>query len=351
MGNTDSGSSPVSNSLMRNSGIRNNGVTNAGGCVLAVVGATADAPPPGLSAELAGCDVRFISSPESLTRDAADAEIVLAWEPWIGWLRESWGWSSNLRWIAAATVGVDWLLFPELARSDVIVTNSAGVFDDAMAEYTLALVSAICADLHTTIRLQTRREWLHRETTRLAGRRALVLGAGGIGRAINRILSQAGVISSCVGRHSRTDPELGRIASLDELPGLLPGTDFVILALPLTERTRGIFGAAELALMRPESWLLNLGRGALIDEQALITALQRGTIGGAALDVFTHEPLSPDSPLWDLPNAIVSPHMSGDFRGWDRALAGLFLAQLGRYRSGIPLINVVDKTLGYVPGP
>ena len=322
----------------------------AGGCVVAVVGASPDAPPPGLSGELPGCDVRFIPSRERLASDAADAEVVFAWEPWIGWLRESWGFSKNLRWIAAATVGVDWLLFPELARSDVVVTNSAGVFDAAMAEYTLALVSGICADLHTTIRLQARREWLHRETNRLAGTHALVLGAGGIGRAINRTLDRAGVIPVCVGRHSRMDPELGRIAALDELPGLLPGADFVVLALPLTDHTKGLFSAPEFALMGPGSWLINLGRGALVDEQALITALQQATIGGAALDVFTEEPLPPDSPLWDLPNAIISPHMSGDFQGWDRALAGLFLAQLRRYRSGEPLINVVDKSLGYVPG-
>jgi phosphoglycerate dehydrogenase-like enzyme len=350
MGKTDSGRSPVSNSPMINSGIRNKGVTKAGGCVLAVVGATADAPPPGLSPELPGCDVRFISSPESLARDAANAEIVLAWEPWIGWLRESWGFSRHLRWIAAATVGVDWLLFPELAGSDVIVTNSAGVFDDAMAEYTLALVSGICADLHTTIRLQTKHEWRHRETTRLVGRRALILGAGGIGRAINRTLDRAGVISTCVGRHSRIDPELGWIASLDELPRLLRDTDFVILALPLTKHTKGMFGTSELALMSPGSWLVNLGRGALVDEPALVRALQDRTIGGAALDVFTEEPLSLESPLWELPNAIISPHMSGDFRGWDLALADLFLAQLERYRSGEPLLNVVDKALGYVPG-
>jgi phosphoglycerate dehydrogenase-like enzyme len=340
-----------------NSGIGNTRTDNKGAsrgrtgdCVVAVVGASPDAPPPGLSAGLPGCEVRFIPTRDRLASDAADAEIVFAWEPWIGWLRESWGFSKNLRWIAAATVGVDWLLFPELTGSDVIVTNSAGVFDAAMAEYTLALVSGICADLHTTIRRQARREWQHRETTRLAGKHAIVLGAGGIGRAINRTLDRAGVISTCVGRHSRMDPELGRIAALDELPGLLPEADFVILALPLTGHTKGLFSAPEFALMGPGSWLVNLGRGALVDDQALITALQHGTIGGAALDVFTEEPLSPDSPLWDRPNAIISPHMSGDFRGWDRALAGLFLAQLRRYRSGEPLINVVDKSLGYVPG-
>lgn len=343
--------------MVENSGIGNTRTDNTGtslgrtgACVVAVVGASPDAPPPGLSAEWPGCEIRFIPTRDRLASDAADAEIVFAWEPWIGWLRESWGFSKNLRWIAAATVGVDWLLFPELTGSDVIVTNSAGVFDAAMAEYTLALVSGICADLHTTIRLQTRREWQHRETTRLAGKRALILGAGGIGRAINRTLDRAGVISTCAGRHSRLDPELGRIAALDELPELLPEADFVILALPLTGHTKGLFSAPEFALMAPGSWLINLGRGALVDDQALITALEDGTIGGAALDVFTEEPLSPDSPLWDRPNAIISPHMSGDFRGWDRALAGLFLAQLRRYRSGEPLINVVDKSLGYVPG-
>ena len=326
------------------------GMGNMDGCVLAVVGASPDAPPPGLSREMPGADVRFIASRESLASDAADAEIVFAWEPRLGWLRESWGWSKNLRWIAASTVGVDWLLFPELIHSDVIVTNSAGVFDVAMAEYTLALVSAACADLHTTIRLQTRREWRHRETARLAGSRALILGAGSIGRTINRVLGRSGVIPQCVGRHSRLDPELGRIASFTELPSLLPSADFVILALPLTAHTRGIFGAPEVALMRPGSWLINLGRGPLIDEPALITALQNGTIGGAALDVFTDEPLPAESPLWDLPNVIVSPHMSGDFRGWDKALVDLFLAQLRRYCSGEPLINVVDKDLGFIAG-
>ncbi len=318
--------------------------------VLAVLGASAAAPPPGLSGELPGYDVRFISAPEGLARDAADAEVVFVWEPWIDWLRRSWGWSQRLRWIAVATAGVDRLLFPELVRSDVLVTNSAGVFDAAMAEYTLALVSSVCADLHTTIRLQTRREWRHRETTRLAGRRALILGAGSIGRAINTVLARASVISQCVGRRSRTDPELGRIASFAELPSLLPGADFVILVLPLTEGTRGIFGAAELALMHPGAWLVNLGRGALVDEPALLAALERNAIGGAALDVFSDEPLPAASPLWDLPNVIVSPHMSGDFRGWDRALTDLFLAQLRRYQAGQPLLNVVDKDLGFIAG-
>ena len=317
--------------------------------VLAVAGATAGAPPPALPLEWPGCEIRFISSGPQMARDAADADIVFLWEQ-VGWLREYWGWNRRLRWVATPTAGVDWLLFPDLITSDVILTNAAGVFDGAMAGYTLALVSAVCADLPATLRFQARRVWRHRETKLLSGSRVVILGAGGIGRAIYRVLSNSGLSVRCVARHRRNDPEIGEIASLTELPGLLPTADFVILALPLTEATRGVIGPAELDLMDRDGWLINVGRGALADEDALASALRSGVIGGAALDVFTEEPLPPGAPWWDLPNVIVSPHMSGDFRGWERALTGLFVDQLRRYRSGQPLLNVVDKRLGYVSG-
>jgi phosphoglycerate dehydrogenase-like enzyme len=315
-------------------------------CVVAVVGTSADVPLP---AAPEGCEVRFITSRERLARDAADADVVFAWEPRLDWIRACWGWSPRLRWIAAASAGVDYLMFPALIDSDVIVTNSAGIFDAAMAEYALALVSAVCADLPATIRLQGRREWRHRETRRLAGSEVLVLGAGGIGRAITRLLRSAGATARCLARTPRTDPEIGPVAGAGELSELLPAADFVVLALPFTPATARIIGAPELTLLRPGAWIVNLGRGGLIDEPALVTALSEGTIGGAALDVFMTEPLPAGSPLWDLPNVIVSPHMSGDFRGWDEALTGLFLEQLKRYRAGRPLVNVVDKNLGYVP--
>jgi phosphoglycerate dehydrogenase-like enzyme len=315
-------------------------------CVVAVVGTSADVPLP---AEPEGCELRFIRSREQLVIDAADADIVFAWEPRLDWIEACWGWSRRLRWIAAASAGVDYLMFPALIDSDVVVTNSAGVFDDAMAEYTLALVSAVCADLPTTIRLQGRREWLHRETRRLAGSEILVLGAGGIGRAIIRLLASVGANTRCLARTPRSDPEIGPVGGIGELRELLPSADFIVLALPFTPATAGVIGAPELSVARPGAWIVNLGRGGLIDEPALLAALSCGTIGGAALDVFATEPLPAGSPLWELPNVIVSPHMSGDFRGWDKALTGLFLEQLKRYRAGRPLANVIDKSLGYVP--
>ena len=196
----------------------------------------------------------------------SDAEIVYLWDQ-VDWVRKWWGWSHRLRWIAAPTAGVDWLLFPGLVDSDVLVTNAAGVFDEAMAEYTLALVSAITVDLPGTLRLQARREWRHRETGRLAGGRAVVLGAGGIGRAIARVLGNCGLSARCVARRARIDPVVGPVAALADLPALLPGADFVIVALPLTGGTRGLIGPAELTRMDRGAWLINVGRGALVDKR------------------------------------------------------------------------------------
>ncbi len=315
-----------------------------------MLGVGADAVPPGLRLNWPGCEIRLVSSGAQLAQDAADADVVFLWER-VGWLREHWGWSRRLRWVAAPTAGVDWLLFPELIDSDVVLTNAAGVFDEAMAGYTLALVAAICADLAATLRFQAQRQWRHRETKLLSGSRAVILGAGGIGRSIYRALNRAGLSVRCVARQHRNDGELGEITSLAELPLLLPAADFVILALPLTKSTRAVIGPAELDLMDPAAWLINVGRGALVAEVALVSALTAGAIGGAALDVFAQEPLPPDAPWWDRPNVIVSPHMSGDFVGWQQAVGGLFTDQLRRYRAGQPLLNVVDKKLGYVARP
>jgi phosphoglycerate dehydrogenase-like enzyme len=246
------------------------------------------------------------------------------------------------------------VLLPELAKSRVVLTNSRGIYDHAIAEYVLGLILAFAKDLPATLDFQRRGEWRYRETERIDGRTVLVVGAGGIGREIGRLLRAVGMRVTGVGRGPR-DPARGpaqdfdRVVGIDSLEAALPGADYVVLALPLTPETRGLFGSAALRQMKSTARLINVGRGAVADEAALAEAVRSRRIGGAALDVFADEPLPSTSPFWNLPGVIVSPHMSGDYIGWQAAVSALFVDNFRRWRSGEPLRNVVDKARGYIP--
>jgi phosphoglycerate dehydrogenase-like enzyme len=232
-----------------------------------------------------------------------------------------------------------------------VLTNSRGVFDGAIAEYVLGLIIAFAKGFPETMALKEQRIWQHRLAERIAARRVLVVGVGGIGRAIARLLHGAGMEVQGVGRSERgSDPDFGLVHAQSELDRLLPEADFVVVAAPLTERTAGLFGARQFRAMKPAARFINVGRGAIADQDALVAALAEKQIAGAALDVFEQEPLPPQSPLWEMPSVIVSPHMSGDFAGYHEALAKLFSDNFRRFRSGASLRNVVDKELGYVPG-
>jgi len=303
--------------------------------------------PPDLDERVAAAapDARicYSTAPE-LPGSLPGADALLVWDFTIGdAVRTSWSAADRLRWVHTASAGVDRLIFAEMVASDVVITNSRGVFDTAMAEYVLGLVLAFAKDLPRTLRLQDQREWRHRETETIAGRTAVVVGGGPIGAAIAALLGAAGMRVRLVGRRARAG-----VHAAEELPGLLGDTDYLVLAAPLTEQTKGMANAATLALLPPHARLINVGRGALVVEDDVVAALAAGRLAGAALDVFGTEPLPPDSPLWTLPGMIVSPHMSGDAVGWRESLVGLFTDNLARYRAGQPLRNVVDKTHGYV---
>jgi phosphoglycerate dehydrogenase-like enzyme len=292
-----------------------------------------DDRPPGLALD----GMRFAGDATSLAEALPGAEVLLVWDFLSDAVRDAWSSADSLRWVHTASAGVDRLTFPGLLESDVILTNSRGVFDRPMAEYVLGLVLAMAKDLPGTLAAQSRREWHHRESEPIAGRCAVVVGGGPIGRAIAGLLAAVGMDVELVGRR-----EFG------DLPGLLPRADWLVLAAPLTDTTRGMLDAAALARLRPSARVINVGRGALVVEPDLVDALRSGRIAGAALDVFAREPLPPGSPLWTLPGVIVSPHMSGDQVGWREQLVEVFRDNLDRYRAGEPLRNVVDKTLGYV---
>ncbi|MDQ3579185.1 MAG: D-2-hydroxyacid dehydrogenase, partial [Actinomycetota bacterium] len=196
----------------------------------------------------------------------------------------------------------------------------------------------------TTLRLQQRRRWQHRETERLAGSSALIVGSGPIGRAIARKLAAVGVRSTGVGKFGRaSDPDFVDIVPMSTLRDALSRHDYVIIAVPLTGDTAKLIDAAALRAMRPTARLINLGRRGLVVTEDLIDALDSGVISGAAIDVFADEPLSPASPLWGMPNVMISPHMSGDVRGWREELVRLFEENLDRYITGRPLAGVVER--------
>lgn len=304
--------------------------------------------PEGMARVEALVDVRYATEKDLVTA-LPGADVLFVWDFRSTALATAWQVADSLRWVHAASAGVNHVLTPEVVKSDVVVTNSRGVFDEPMAEYVLGLVLALAKDLPTTLTHQRERRWQHRETERLGDRHVLVAGTGPIGRAIGRKLAAVGMTVTGIGRVARSeDPDLGKVLPMSSLSEVLPEVDYVVLAAPLTDETRGMIDAKALAAMKSTARLVNVGRGPLVVQDDLVEALSSGRLAGAALDVFVDEPLPAASTLWQLPNVIVSPHMSGDVVGWRSELVGLFVDNLSRYLDGQPLRNVVDKTRGYV---
>ena len=271
--------------------------------------------------------------------------------------------AAELRWVHSPAAGLAGMLFPEMVQSPVVMTNSRGISAGTIAEHVIAVTLVLFRKFPLAFRSQAAREWAQNAVLAeppirtIAGARALVVGLGSIGMATARLLAAFGAHVTGIRRHPARANERGtddrvveRIAAPDDLMHLLPGADVVVLAAPQTADTRGMIAAPQLAAMRRDAVLVNVSRGRLVDEAALAAALTADDdrrIGGAALDVFEHEPLSPSSPLWTLPNVVITPHMAG-FRPdhWD-AVTDLFAENLRRFESGTPLRNVVDKGAGY----
>jgi len=298
-------------------------------------------------------DVTFAhaENEEAMRREAADADVafssIIRGDVLAG--------ASRLAWIHSSAAGVGSLVSPELARRGVVLTNSRGVHAEFIAEHAVAVTLMLFRKLHLAVRRQLEGQWAQTELSqpppvrRLGGATAGVVGLGTIGAAVARAMAGLGAEVLAIRRRPDRPPPSGVtwVGGPGELATLLARADVVVLAAPLTGETRGIIGRPELALMKADAVLVNVGRGKLVRQADLIDALNRGVIGGAALDVFEHEPLDPASPLWRLPNVIVTPHTAG-FRPdyWD-VVTELFAGNLERYRRGEPLVNVVDPEAGY----
>lgn len=318
--------------------------------VIAVLTAEDEPLPPGLDPIADQTSLLLANNRESLEQALPKADILLVTDFRTDMLAECWHLATRLRWIHATSAGVDALMFPELQSSSIPVTNARGIFDRPIAEFVLGLVLAFAKDLPASVRYQDQRQWQHRDTEKVEGKRALIIGAGSIGRKIGRLLGAVGLEVDAVARTARDDdPDFGRVHAQDTLLQQLPEADFVVVAAPLTDDTRGLFSTAAFAAMSPHARFINIGRGPIVDTDALVEALRAGTIAGAGIDVFEEEPLPRDHPLWTFPQAILSAHMAGDVVGWREALTKQFLANFRRWQADEPLHNVVDKVRGYVP--
>lgn len=318
--------------------------------VLVIQGAAETADVPGLDRISENVEIRFAPDKDALLSSLPGADVLFGWDFRADDIEACWKKADSLKWVHWSGAGVDAALFPGLVESDVTLTNSRGVFDRPMAEWALGVMIAHAKDLPNTLVFQQKREWSYRQSTQLLGQKVAIAGVGSIGRAVARICNAFGLKVVGVGRTARDgDPDFGHIHGQDDLNTVLGDADYVVLITPLTAATRNLFGQSRFAAMKPGAMFINMGRGQLVDEAALISALESGQVGCAALDVFCEEPLSAENPIWTAPNVIVSPHISGDFTEHLQCLAELFFDNFARYQAGNELLNVVDKSAGFVP--
>ena len=268
----------------------------------------------------------------------------------------------RLSWVHSATTGVERALTPAARERGIVITNARGVFSQPIAEYVLMMILAVSRRLPQLLELQRERTWQPLEGAELRDVTVGIVGLGSIGRAVGALAAAFGCRVVATRRRLDAAEDAGPAAEdgtaelplrldhlwpPDRLEELLGESDFVVLAAPLTRETESMIDEAALAAMKPGSWLINVARGRLVDERALLRALREGPIGGAVLDTFVDEPLAPDSPFYDLDNVIVTPHTSwSSGRVLDRSVA-LFCENLRRFASGEPLRNVIDPTAGY----
>jgi len=286
-----------------------------------------------------------------LDAEIPDAEIVIAWSIRPEQIKAA----RKLRWIHSPAAAVHQLMFPELAASDIVLTNAREVHGPVVAEHVMALIFALAKKIPGSVELQQKHVWgqqlLWDERPRVrevAGATVGLVGLGSIGRPVVKSAKALGMRVVAVREH----PEKGTdgadvVFGPAQISEVFRQADYVVLAAPVTDSTKAIADAERLALMKPDACLINVGRGPLVDEAALAAALRARKIGGAALDVFPKEPLAADSPLWDLPNLLITPHTAAlTDKLWERHYV-LFSENLRRYLAGQPLLAVVDKRKGY----
>jgi phosphoglycerate dehydrogenase-like enzyme len=304
-----------------------------------------------LRTQLAGMKIIVGNSAEAFEQAAVHASVLFNWSGSLALFRRIFGMCPNLRWVHSRSVGLERTLFPELMESPVPLTNGTGVFSASLGEFALAAILYFAKDFRRMIRNQTAGVWEAFDVMPVSGRTVGIVGYGDIGRAIAARVRPLGMTVLAIKRHALplggADSLVEQIYGPERRMEMLSRCDYVVVAAPLTSETRGMIGEPEFRAMKPTAVVINVGRGPVINEEALVSALSNRQIKGAALDVFDREPLPPGHPFYQLENVLLSPHCADHTPDWLDQAMQFFIAQFERFRKGEPLLNVVDKKLGY----
>ena len=296
-----------------------------------------------LRARVPGIDLLAIVDEAGFLRALPSAEVVVTHQFRIDALPSA----RRLRWIQVTSAGTEFLT-PVMDRiGHLLVTNARGIHAAPIADYVMAAIPMLLSDFPALFRAQMERTWQRRPMVAVEGKTLGVVGLGAIGQEIARRAESSGMNVIGVRRSGGPLPHVAQVYRPDALHEFLPRCDVVVLAVPDTAETQAMIGAAELAAMKPAAFIINVGRGSAIDEPALVDSLVRRTIAGACLDVFAVEPLPAESPLWTLPNVILTPHISGMRADYIARFTDILVDNLGRFSRGEPLRNLVDFARGY----
>lgn len=290
-------------------------------------------------------EVLQTEDPNEAARLVNETEILVTW-----WNNFQAGFleSPKLRWIHTLSAGIDGFLFPPIVEGEVLLTNSRGIHGIPISEHVFAMMLAFSRGLHQYCKQQAQKKWQRVGLSELRAKTLGIIGLGSIGREIARLGTAFGMRILAAKRTPGPPPEdVSRVVGLEGLEMVLRESDYLVLAVPLTEETRGLIGAKQLALMKPTAYLVNIARGEVLHQNDLLAALQKKTIAGAALDVFETEPLPADSPLWQLDNCLITPHCAALSPQYMTRATDLFCRNLDAYLQGEPMPTLVDPRRGY----
>ena len=301
-----------------------------------------------IARHLEGQDFVICRNLESIKREIVDADAMIGWRI----TPEVFAEAKQLKWIQFGSAGIDHTLFPELIASDVVLTNLSGIHTVPVSEHVFAMMLALTRRLNIAMEQQLSREYERTEiastSDELYGKTIGIIGLGKIGLGIAKLAKAFGMQVLGTKRVPGDPlPNVDKVYKPENLDEVLQASDFIVLVIPLTTETKALIGEREIGLMKDNAYLINVARGAMLDHTALDNALRTSKLKGAALDVFPEEPLSPDSPIYDLPNTIITPHTAGSSaRYWERG-EQIFKRNLDAFLTDGEMINVYDRERGY----